>query len=358
MRRLHWALVLLPALVAGQSQDQERSSWGPWVQESNGVIASVSKLLLVATKDSSKPMLRLEANSSHFPSSFLEMEAKSSKSPLVFLRTISDGVVTFELSSEGVMHSQGLRMLSGGIQISSGGLQVEAGGIRVKGGLTISSGGLHLEKQQFSASSISASSCELALPLFKANAQSANFIGNVIQLEASSRGPFNFIHASQGTDEVFRVDSGGNLTMAGKAVMNGDLDLGGNLRLEGNIALSTATVQAGDLILIPSSAFFVEISDDKETRTNVLTLPPREEANSGQMMVILNRDAESTSGALKIPANSTIIIVFVNGEWRPVDALSAPSKVILSVTQLTLHAYYFNVMGIGAYGRLLFHRSK
>ena len=40
------------------------------------------------------------------------------------LRTVVDGLTTFEISSAGQLTARGLRMLSGGVDVESGGIQV------------------------------------------------------------------------------------------------------------------------------------------------------------------------------------------------------------------------------------------
>ena len=40
------------------------------------------------------------------------------------LRTVVDGLTTFEISSAGLLAARGLRMASGGVEVEAGGIQV------------------------------------------------------------------------------------------------------------------------------------------------------------------------------------------------------------------------------------------
>ena len=44
------------------------------------------------------------------------------------LRTVVDGMTTFEISSAGRLTARGLRMLSGGVEVEAGGIQVRVFG--------------------------------------------------------------------------------------------------------------------------------------------------------------------------------------------------------------------------------------
>jgi hypothetical protein len=111
----------------------------------DGVLTASENVLLVSGSDASTstaPLLRLHSNGS----SILELEVGSQQASI--LKAISEGVVTFELSSSGLLTTNGIRMKTGGVYIDSGGLRIDAGGLRVKGGLTIESGGLHMDNQK------------------------------------------------------------------------------------------------------------------------------------------------------------------------------------------------------------------
>lgn len=58
-----------------------------------------------------------------FEGSLFELHAQGTSSSMI--KTVANGLTTFELSSAGHVVMQGLKMVSGGLNISAGGLKVQ-----------------------------------------------------------------------------------------------------------------------------------------------------------------------------------------------------------------------------------------
>jgi hypothetical protein len=247
-----------------------------------------------------------------------------------FIRAVTtEGALSFELSAAGIINAQGLRMESGGIHVNAGGLQVEAGGIRVKGGLAIESGEFKMNNQRFSAGKLSATSSELLMPLIEARAEAGRYIGNMINLDATSTAPFNFLSASRNAEQVFSIESDGSIISSGRVLLKGGLTVGENSLLQGSFQLNITSIYAGDEISIPPSATYVEILEDNASKLNKVVFSD-EVATSGRFIVVSNMDSDATTGVVKIPSNTSIMLFSTALGWRPIDALKAPLHVSTS----------------------------
>jgi hypothetical protein len=289
---------------------------------SNRHVSTNSSLLsLHATSTSSSAIYR---------GNMLELVWSSDDEESTFIKGSTDGIVMFELSTTGYMKHRGAKILSGGVHIDAGGLHVDAGGIRVKGGLIVESRGLELRDQQFTASKIAAVSSELGMPLIEAKTQSDYFIGNVVNLEAQSNLDFNYISAQRKGQEVFKVNHNGDIITRGDIRVDGQIDIRNDLSLGGRLFVEHASVIAGDIITIPESSIYIEIVDDGAVKHNRLLLPSSSSVSPltvGQIIVLTNMDADTTSGLFRIPFNTSVVLVHNGVSWRSIDALKVSIKV-------------------------------
>jgi hypothetical protein len=97
-------------------------------------------------------LLDLRSRSSSFNGSLFELHTFSESTTI--MKTVSQGMTTFELLSNGTVKMKGLRMLSGGIDIENGGLAIHAGGIRIAGGISLESGSLDMKSNKMILGSI------------------------------------------------------------------------------------------------------------------------------------------------------------------------------------------------------------
>ena len=89
-------------------------------------------------------LLELRSQETAFNGSLFEMHSKASNASLI--RTVVNGLTTFDLTSSGDITTHSLRMQTGGIVVEAGGLSILAGGLQVQGGMSVTSGGLHLDQ--------------------------------------------------------------------------------------------------------------------------------------------------------------------------------------------------------------------
>lgn len=88
------------------------------------------------------------------------------------------------------------------------------------------------------------------------------------------------------------------------------------------------------IIRIPVNASFVTITDDRETHANEVVFESPHSPAVGTIVIVSNTDADFTSGAAAIPPGSTILFIYDGNAWTAVDALRAPMRELLHVTDL------------------------
>ena len=293
----------------------------------DGRHASSSSLLLRPTSGSN-PALAIHSNAT----TLLELSPVGDKTAA--LKVFNEGVLTFELSSNGELVTQALRMLSGGIQIEAGGLRVDAGGIRVKGGLTIESGGLQMPSQKMSIKST-----EMNAPMYEAHAMSPYFIGSMVQLQSNSDLDFKYLSAIHHEQEVMSI--------------HGDGSVHANSVQAKTLSLKTLITPAADMIQIPLDVSYVEISDDTASKQNILLLPEAD-VPLGKLMVISNMDDQATQGSVSVPGNTTVLLIYNGDRWVSIDSLKAPTESLhgvrsfLAATDLDIGNFTLSAAGLGA----------
>eukprot|EP01034_Spumella_vulgaris_P025380 gene25380-31836_t len=294
-------------------------------------------------------LFELRSRQPNFNGSLLELHSAGDTSSMI--KTVSDGMTTFELSSSGHVKMQGLRLTSGGIQVDSGGVQIASGGLNVKGGLTLESGDLNVAHQQLNLAGVHVTSNEQNLDesLLSARVQS-------VAPRVQSDSKMNFISCAVDTDKdsaekhsVFSVDVQGNMQTAGGVSLSGGegLEVKGSARLLGDLQVHKThiTPQLIDnklTAVIPHTASYVVITDFNEvsvsgdTSTSAVEVvfegslvdsPPA----TGRVVIVTNLGTKTTTGAILLPSLSTVLLVFNGQQWVDVEALKAPMHVLKNV---------------------------
>ena len=100
-------------------------------------------------------LFELRSRQQGFNGSLLELHTEGSSTSM--LKAVANGIKTMELSSDGRMDLNGLKLSSGGIHVETGGISVSSGGLIVKsGGLTLETGKLDIKEADILARSIHA----------------------------------------------------------------------------------------------------------------------------------------------------------------------------------------------------------
>ena len=69
-------------------------------------------------------LFELKSRQAHFNGTLFELNSVGEDSALI--KTVTNGLTTFELHSSGTVSMKGLRLRSGGVEVESGGVQVSA----------------------------------------------------------------------------------------------------------------------------------------------------------------------------------------------------------------------------------------
>ena len=137
---------------------------------------------------------------------------------------------------------------------------------------------------------------------------------------------------------------GGKATLAsaevtGDASVGGGLEVGGGLAAAGLLRVGAATVlsrvevPAGAAVAVPCSHTYVQIvppaaaaaegeggakkaAAGPGSHANVLRLCTAGKATAGQIIVLQNKSASPTAGALKLPAGRTAMLLFDGEAWN------------------------------------------
>ena len=121
-------------------------------------------------------MFDLRSRQPEFNGSLIELHSDGKASSLI--KTYVQGEVTFDLSSNGHVKMNQLKLLSGGLEVDSGGVVISAGGLQVHGGVSIMTGGLSLaSRSSFSASHLMGNGVSVDQPSITAANNHSNFIG-------------------------------------------------------------------------------------------------------------------------------------------------------------------------------------
>jgi hypothetical protein len=215
-------------------------------------------------------------------------------------------------------------------------VQVEAGGLRVKGGFSLMSGDFDLGGNPFNIGQLAVSSSDKHpnAPLITAKVSSSHHSGAAIEVISSANPKTNSLFlAKNGNngESVMEIDGEGTVHSAGGADFRGSqgVTVRQIANLHGGLSLSQTTVEAGATITVASTASaFVTILDDNKKSRNDLVLPTTDTgAKLGQLLLIYNADEHQTRGALEIPSQSTVLLIFDGQRWNDVHALHAPVTV-------------------------------
>lgn len=261
-----------------------------------------------------------------FNGSLLEINAVAGSNSSM-IRTVVDGLTTFDLTTAGNLTLASLRMLSGGIAVEAGGLHIDAGGLTVKGGLTVESGNINLGDSTFFAPSIYVKS-DIQSNLLVVESSSKDFAGTALLLKGKgdSSNTFNMMSAEIGDKEIFSIKGDGSVQVDGDLKVGRNIDVQKHARLNGGLSVAKTSIKAGDSIRVPADAVFVEVVDDGAVSANVLHMPVRNDGcYEGQIVIIRNNDAsplQLMSKGLKINVGTTALFLFDGSEWRDLHALS------------------------------------
>lgn len=288
--------------------------------------------MTVDVETHSGTLFELSSRQDGFIGSLFELHAVGNGSSMI--KTVINGVTTFELSSTGTLEMQGLKLKSGGVDVDAGGVTINAGGLQVNGGLSIESGGLFLKNQAFTAGAFvaEANADNRVGSLLFAKANSSTYSGVLVDL-VSAGNPDHFSFLSAKTNQgAHMIDFYGDGTLVsaggGRFKGAGGLHVDHKSLLEGGVAVSKSKVSAGVTIPIKSfGATLVVIEDDGSKMKNELILPSGDDVADGQILIICNLDGEPTSGLLEIPSQSTVMLIFEGARWLDVQALRAPMNV-------------------------------
>eukprot|EP01032_Pedospumella_encystans_P013943 gene13943-16031_t len=288
----------------------------------------------------------------------------------VLIKTVTNGLSTFELHSSGFVNMNGLRLKSGGVQVESGGIEVSAGGMNVHGGISVLSGGLSLPEQPFAVGSLQAisSATNLHASVLSGTTTSQHYIGSMLELTSNSGDSdtsdlMSYINLLQSTTHsgdtsdtatsLFQVKGSGQITSSAGALFKGPqgVDIYGSMLMRGKVALQRATLSAIDSsdkdslqVIVPLNATYVVITRTDTTTTNnvdsidVVFEPSPSSHSAGRILLISNNDSIVTSGRVQIPPYTTVLLVYDGENWVSVDALKAPMHVLENVRTFTATA--------------------
>ena len=284
-------------------------------------------------------LLELRSGQEMFNGSLLEINAIGGTNSSA-IRTIVDGVTTFDVATAGNVTVASMRIVSGGVEVTSGGVQIGAGGLSVHDGLTIQSGSLDIGDATLTAPSIHVNGRDPSSPVLVVETVSDNYLGTALSLKGPIGAPtgYTMIGAEVAGQTVFSVTSGGSVTMGGDLKVQQNMDVAMHTRLNGGLSLAKTTLQAADTIHIPATAVFVDVLDDQADEANVLVMPTRSDGSyEGQVLIIRNNDKSSLQMAKSgqyLPFDSTALFVFDGSEWRDIHALSAHLDKLTGLTSL------------------------
>jgi hypothetical protein len=283
----------------------------------------------------SGPLLELRSMQENFDGSLLEINTvKGSSSSLI--RAAVDEVITFDVSTTGDMMLKGLHMKSGGIEVDAGGIQVKSGGLSVDGGFTLLSGDFVLPDNNLKARTFHAENDNIAQSLLSLSSTSSDYSGTAIAVDISAaKSDLYKVLEAKAADgvTVLSVDGTGSIDSAGDISAGGDLSVEGNSRLKGGLSFEKVAVSAGDIITVPTASnVYVEITNDGKNGRNLVSFEMG--SVNGQVSVVTNLDDDITTGDALIHPGSTLMFVFNNGIWRPLEALAAHFEEITGVKKL------------------------
>lgn len=323
-------------------------------------------------------LFELRSREAKFNGSLFEVHAMGEDCSI--FKAVSDGLTTFEVTSGGMLKTHGLRLESGGVHVASGGMQVDAGGLSVRGGLTIEAGEMVLEQAQLRVGQIiaAADAAEMQRALFSGRIESPFYTGAAVELTAAAsreskssnssefglvEGQFSFVkfrrssgdaskRSSAADTAVFEVDGDGHIHSAAGADFSGNVGVSvrGPLRIRGDMTVERVTLLPSPLkgkekaegaskakatheITIPASATYVVISpvvNSAEAACVRINLEPEVStaAQAGRVMIMSNLGQRTTEGALRVPAQSTVMFLHDGKEWISIEALKAPIQVM------------------------------
>jgi hypothetical protein len=277
-------------------------------------------------------LFELRSRQEKFNGSLIEVHASGVDSSI--FKSVVDGQVTFELSSSGKLITQGLKLLSGGVDIKSGGLIISSGGAKIRGGLVIQDGGLVINETEFAAKSLKAMSSEVDGACLHAINTNENFVGSAvdIQLHSADKVQAMFLTAKDKVgNEVVSIAATGDFKTKGGVSIHGHASVDGHSSF-GSSSFKKTTVLAGNKIIIPQNASFVEIKSDKKKSKNEIIFP--NDVIPGHVIVLLNND-EDESISPRVPAGTVVIFIFDGLNWIDIQALKVPSSYLTDVKELT-----------------------
>jgi len=200
----------------------------------------------------------------------------------------------------------------------------------------VKSGGLQLDDTslQLKKGAVSAQHDFEALPTLSGHATSPYYVGNVLDLTAQrgSDGDYNFMRCTGNQTVQFQVLADGSVVTKGGVMTQGASLLHGDVTLGSRTMLGKSKIKAGDTIVIEPQSSFVEITDDGAVAANKLTLTT-EGAEEGQVVIIKNSDAQSTTGGLVIPTGTTFMFVFDGEKWAELAVREAVMTNLSGVTK-------------------------
>ena len=145
-----------------------------------------------------------------------------------------------------------------------------------------------------------------------------------------------------GDDVVYRIGADGSVYSRSGIQVAGDMGLSvsGPSSLQGGLSLAQVKIKAGATIAINAGGMsaFVTIVDDGVEAKNELVVGSGSEGQNGggggggggggvregQVLIIANKDAQPTSGIVRIPSGSCVMILFDGVKWVDLQALHAP----------------------------------
>jgi hypothetical protein len=265
------------------------------------------------------------------------------------LRASSGGVERFSIAADGAtaVHYGGLAVKRGGVTVGAGGVHVESGGLEVKGGITLLSGALKLTTPQglnVSGGGLRASTSEPTAAAVTAEATAAGFAGAVLRVEASHAAvsaPFKLVQGVVAGAAVLNVTSAGDVQTAGSVLAQGSVTAEGLLIAHGGTVFARTSIRAGAVIDASEPAAagaFLSISDDGVVAANELILPSAAAAGAGRLLLLLNGDAQATSGAAVVPPGYTVLFVHDGTAWQDLRVIDAAVTRLQGVTSLTAAA--------------------
>ena len=289
-------------------------------------------------------LLELRSGQEGFDGSLLELHSAGNSSAM--LRTVVDGVKTFELQSNGDMICQSLIMRTGGVEVEAGGVNIASGGLKVEsGGVTIMSGELNIANADLKAESIKSFSGALGGSLMHAKASNAAYSGSMLKMEAadsSDPSVFDFIEArGESGDVVFTVGGDGDvMTTGGVHIGEGStLSVGGRASFAEAMTVEPKHVKAGPLIKIPLKASFVIIDDDATRAANAIQFISDASGElgyaEGSILIIQNLDAEATATPY-VPSYATAFFVYSDNSFHEISSSVSGQTEFRAISALEL----------------------